>query len=251
MIEKIPTDTGFYIVSKHSPVEKVNPIEHYKANFIKTRIVILREVLIAKKPPVTNDELNQFVLQDAMKEWDKRYNEIIQTQIPKNFISLLKSQSKKEQVQLMKGQSLTPHQLTAFIFKAYMDYGFTFSTFSQEHLHNGIENEILPKLLEVKGDNVKKVGHTTLTDGQLKHLMQYRKVIVAKFVDNGENWHCLFLSFKSIKGEETWKNGQPHFHYISDKFGMTRDKVYNDLKSKYYKLNSLPHIDLIGYGDKK
>lgn len=50
-------------------------------------------------------------------------------------------------------------------------------------------------------------------------------------------------------GKESCKDGQPHYHYISDKFGMPRDKVLAELKSRDYSLGLLPHIDLLDYGD--
>jgi len=59
----------------------------------------------------------------------------------------------------------------------------------------------------------------------------------------------LFLTFDSLKGNETWRDGQAHYHYISDKFGIPRQKVVEQLKSGKYRLGTLPHIDLVGYRD--
>lgn len=109
----------------------------------------------------------------------------------------------------------------------------------------------MPKLVEIKDDKVSKVGNTTLTDGQLKQAVDHRKVVVAKFIDKEDEWHCIFLTYDSIRGKESWKGGQPHYHYISDKFGIPRAEVLNQLKSRIYNLGSLPHIDLVGYRDEK
>ena len=43
-----------------------------------------------------------------------------------------------------------------------------------------------------------------------------------KFIDKEDEWHCLFLTYDSIRGKESWNGGQPHYHYISDKFGIPR-----------------------------
>ena len=54
------------------------------------------------------------------------------------------------------------------------------------------------------------------------------------------------IFYKSIRGgEKSWKDGQPHFHCISDKFSISRTDVVKQLQSKKYKLGSLPHIDLV------
>lgn len=251
-ISKIRTDKGDYIISKSHDIEYINPIEYYSESFIKPKIFFERELLLHRNSYSIQD-IDKFLLKrttELQEEWQKELKEIVQMPIHQNFISLLKSASKKEQIQLLKGQSLTPKQLTAFIIKAWSDFGFLFSQFSVEHLHNE-KNETLPRVAEVKGASVKKFGDTTMTDGRLKDIINHRKVINAKFIDKGANWHCLFISYNSLRGRETWGNGQPHFHYISDKFELKRDKVVNDLKSKHYNLPSLPHIDLIGYRGEK
>lgn len=48
---------------------------------------------------------------------------------------------------------------------------------------------------------------------------------------------------KSIIGKESYKNGQPHLHYISDKWNIKRKNIIEQLNSREYKLPSLPHID--------
>ena len=75
----------------------------------------------------------------------------------------------------------------------------------------------------------------------------YTHVHQGSVVTSVEN-HFLYTN---LKGKESWKDGQPHFHYISDKFGIPREKVVEQLKSNNYSLGCLPHIDIIGYRDKK
>ena len=242
---------GFYTIFTATDVEFTDTIKYYSELFTLTNYRIEKQLILSKKIPFPMDLLNSVLYKRALKDWEKRYQEYTQTEIPPNFISLLKSESKKEQTQLLKGQSLTPDQLIAFILKAWTDFGFAFSQYSAEHHHNGVDTSDLPKVIEVKGDTVETVGKTSLSAGQLKHAVKYRQVIVSKFLDKGNNWHCFFLTFKSIRGEENWKDGQPHFHYISDKFGIKRENVVSKLKSKNYNLGSLPHIDFINYRDKK
>jgi hypothetical protein len=246
-MQKIPDGkTGEYSIFESKDVERCNPIEYFKEGFITPQISIERD-LIQAYMEFPDAELIPFLYKKKLPEWDEEYKRITEIQVPPNFVALLSSTSKKDQVRLMKDQSITPDQLIAFIFKAWNEFGFAFTTFSEEHFHTGLNTADLPKLIHVKDDAVEKIGNTSLTDGQLKQLVAHRKVTVTKMLEKGSEWHCLFVTYKSLRGEESWKGGQPHLHYISDKFGLSRETVINDLKSKYYSLNSLPHIDLLEY----
>ena len=90
-----------------------------------------------------------------------------------------------------------------------------------------------------------------MTDGELVQAVDHRKRTISKFLDKNGSWHCFFLTFDSRKGKESWKGGQPHYHYISDKFGIPRSKVVKELKSKKYKLGALPHIDHLEVEEKE
>lgn len=73
---------------------------------------------------------------------------------------------------------------------------------------------------------------------------------MAKFLDKGDTWHCFFTVYRSLRGEESWQDGQPHFHYISDKWGISRKDAVEQLKGDKYPSTSV-HISLLGYGGKK
>jgi hypothetical protein len=99
-----------------------------------------------------------------------------------------------------------------------------------------------------KDGSITKFGNTELTDGQLKMALEQRSVKIAKFIEKDEEWHCFFITYDSIGGKENWQNGQPHFHYISNLFGIKKEDVITQIKSKKYKLGNLPHITLEDYG---
>lgn len=248
---KDPNGTGEYTVYESPDVEFVDPIEHYSKSIIGVNVGITRDMLLGKKIPFPSDEIEKAIFKIAVKDWIDRYNEIMKTDVPANLLSVLTASSKNNQVKLLKGLSISPDQFIAFIFKARLEHGFLYSTYSAEHHHKGLDLKDLPKVIEVREDGVRKIGETTLTDGQLKQVVEHRKVIVSKFLDKGKEWHCLFLTYDSLRGKEAWKDGQPHYHYISDKFGIPRSKVVEELKNNKYHLGNLPHIDLIEYRDKK
>ena len=227
-------------------VEFVDPIKYYSDWSIRNNISVERSLLHLNNPFLASFISDEFYIKRAMEEWDKRYEEIVKTQVPENFLSLFKADSKKEQERLLKGQSLTPMQLIALIFKASTDYGFTFSSYTAEYLAKDVDESKLPTLIHVEGGKVKVSGRSSMSEGQLKNVVNQRKVTVSKFLDKGDEWHCFFVTYRSLRGEESWKNGQPHFHYISDKWGISRKDAVEQFKSEKYPSTSV-HIDLLDY----
>jgi hypothetical protein len=189
----------------------------------------------------THDAIKRLVKQDlkVLKESQKN------VKIPKALIELLNTVSKKDQVKLLSGLKITSDQLQAFAYYAHGSHGYKFSQYKTEHLPQGVDGAALPTVAEVVGDTVDVVGKTSLTHGQIAQAIDHRHVVVSKFFDKGDIWHCFFLTYKGLAGNEKGNEGQPHYHYISNRFGLPRDEVVARLKASRYNLGSLPHIDLI------
>jgi uncharacterized membrane protein len=245
---KIPDGKeGHYTIFESPDFEYVNPVEYYSESFKQSSITIMRDLLLAKEIPTKN--IDSIIIKKAEKQWKESYDKFITTDVPPNFIKLLNSKTKQEQIKLLRGQGITSDQLVSFIIKAFIDFGYSFSQYRAEYAQKGLDKTAIPKIIEIKSDKVIKVGTTLLTNGQLKQAVQHRKVTISKFLDNGKIWHCFFMTYKSLRHEESWKGGQPHFHYISDKFGHDRVKVVRMLKSEKYSLGNLPHIDFFRFNN--
>ena len=240
--------SGFVRVFASDKVEKVNPVEYYKTAELKQSATMIRDLLYAKSPLLTSF-LDIEYFEKKAKEMVVGYCEKCeQTEIHENFIELLKTERKKDQVRLLKGMSLNPDILMSLIFKSYSDFGYLYSKYHFKNLPNGFEGKQLPKVFHLKEDgSVYKVGETELTDGELKHIIENRKVIVSHFFEKDDIWHCFFLTYKSIGGKESWKEGQPHFHYISNGFGISKEDFIESMRTGKYKSTSV-HIDLLEYG---
>lgn len=248
----IPNENGkgFILAFIGDDFEYVNPIDYYADRFIKSRTSMLTHILKLKLPQDASVEsLERVAYKNALKDWDEEYKEIISTEIPKNFISLLTSESKDEQIKLLKGQTLTTPILFSLIYKAYSEFGFTYSSYSGEQFHKGLDRSLLPKFATLNRDSgeVKKVGDTSLTDGQIKQAIQQRKRTISKFLDNGSTWHCFIITYDSIGGEER-AHRQTHFHYFSDKWTIPREEAVKKIKTGNYP-SSKVHIDLLDYGN--
>jgi len=195
--------------------------------------------------PVEINKIGDELESRAIKRW-KKYLEKIQSQeLPPSLYKLLLANSRDIQFNLLRGLSLTGYQLMKFIFDVCEKNGYSYSCYISRHNHNGINDSDLPHFAcKNEVNEIHKIGETQMTDGEIKHAINYKKMIIAKFIDKNDSWHCFFYTLKSLKGEERGSNVQPHMHYISNKWGIPRNEVILQLKSKNYKLPSkLPHIN--------
>ena len=240
---------GYTRMYSGGDIEYVDPVKYYLETMSNIYASEIKDLLFLKDADQASQISGDWFLKKGKEQWLEEYEEIKKAQIADSFMMLLQSKSKKDQIKLLRNQNLTPEQLMAFITIAWTDYGYYYSKYSAEHLHKGLENEVLPKFLHVEGETITKVGETTLSDGQLKNLVEHRKVTVSNFLDNGPNWHCFYITFNSIRGKEkAWKNGQAHYHYFSDKFGIPRNELVERLKSENLPTSPV-HIDLLDYGN--
>jgi len=244
-------ESGFYRMFRDEYVEKVNPIEYYQQHEVEKRAVIFRDILNVKAPNLTSDLTDSFFVNSAKKSLEEEHfwEQFEDTELNDNFLKLLGTAKKKDQEALLKGLSITPNQLMSLIFKSYRDYGYLYSKYRFEHIPKGMKDRQKPVVSHITDEGiVKTIGETELTNGEIKNLIEQRKVIVSHFFDKDNNWHCLFTTYNSIGGKENYKGGQPHLHYISSAFGISRDDFIESMKNGQYKSTSI-HIDLLEYGN--
>lgn len=249
-ISKIPDEDGkgYTIAIDQEEVEHVDPLTYFREQDVRKNMVMYREMLLLKTPFLKPFLKDEYLRKEALKSWDERMIQLNNAHIPPNFISLLNSTSKKEQESLLRNQTITVFGLAAYLIKAGSEFGYTMSKYRTEHLAKNVDPTKLPKLIHLQDDGtVKKVGYSPLTDGQLKNVILQRKALVAHFLDKGGEWHCFFQTEKSMRGEEKWRGGQPHLHYLSDKWGVSRADTVQRIKDGDYPATSV-HIALTDYG---
>lgn len=238
-----------YKLFKSPDCEYVNIIEHDISRFFSMGISILTDAILLENPNIDEEILNDHVVKEVKKSWQEEFKKTSDTKLPVSLHSLFTAKSKKEQKRLLSGISLTSLELRKLLYVASIDHNYLYSQYTSEHDPNNFDPKNLPPLSYLDRNGLQKVGRTSLSDGQLRQAIDHRKVTISKFLDKGDSWHCLFITHESIKGKEKWKNGQAHYHYISNLFGMSRARVLNELKSKDYSLGSLPHINITDYGN--
>jgi hypothetical protein len=213
-----------------------------KARYLKNRGIVTAE----------NEQQAMMILaKRASLEWPEEFSEMKSEPVPRYLIELLSATNKKAQLRLLKGATINSKQLLAFLIEA-EQHGFTYSRYLENHLASDADTSKMPRFFERKEDgSIKTAGQTSMTDAQLKHVLDQRKAIVATILDKGDDWHCFFATYKGLAGEENYKEdqgGQPHYHYISSKWGsVTRQQVIDGVRSGNYVSTSV-HIDLLNYG---
>ena len=238
------------IMFEDGDFEYEKPIKYYSDGFIVKQMVlrgIPNEELAGYKKPSENSKQ---IFIEATNHWQEMLQKYKADEVSNGFFKLFGTTKKEEQEYLLKGQILTPDVLVGLLIKA-EEQGFTLSQYSHKYSQKGVDLSKMPFAYQVKENGeVQTYGETELSDGQLKQAIEHRKVNVAKILDKGDEWHCFFVTFKSLRGEETWfGEKQPHYHYISNAFGIQRTEVVNQIKSEKYKLGNLPHIKLEDYGN--
>lgn len=250
---KDPTvESGKYVIFEMEDVENVNPIEFYRNAYIQKQIAMYWTISqnLKKELAKNNLELNRpeykiLFEKLAKSDWEEFYSEKSKTKINTNYLTLLNADKKTEQQKLLKGQSLSTYELFALVIHAYKELGLKFSQYIFNHAQKGIDPTNLTDFTHLKEDGTIVTScETKLSGGQLKQAIEHRVVMIAKFIGDDINWHCFFTNYKSIKGKEKiYKNGQPHFHYISDKWGLSKKEVIDELSKRKYKLPTMPHLD--------
>lgn len=237
----------FYRIFPDDDIEFVNPVKYFKEFEIRRRAIIYRDILELEHPALVEeqDKLdNLFFERYAAKEVIIEMQNATDYSVPENFLKLLNSETKTQQRNLLKNQSINIDQLFSLIIKSSIEQNFLYSRYVSLTYPKNFDPSKLPLIAEKEDNgNINKIGNTELTDGKLNQLFEHRKSVTANFLDNGSNWHCLFITQRSLDSKESWNNDQPHFHYISDKWGLKREDVVSRIKSGRYPSTSV-HIGI-------
>jgi hypothetical protein len=238
-----PKRNSTFHIKEIENVEYSNPINFWSDCFMTIDISLMKSIMEMEEPSFnTTEEIKQRVYKRvALKNWQKEYQKIMETPTNENLILLLQTTKRSKQEKLLKELCLDSDDLIPLFFLAWNDYGYSFSNYTIKHFKGVSANE-MPKMayIEENGE-LTVIGETLLKPEQIKKAIKDQHRLVARFLDNGETWHCFFQTMKGINGNE--KGCKSHIHYISSAFNISREDVLNQLKSEKYKLPRLPHID--------
>jgi hypothetical protein len=244
-------DTGetLRIFDEDAELEYVDALKHFKDSFIAKRLieknVPIEQIIRTEKISIQS----KAIFLQANGEWESLYERIKNIDVPQNLKLLLSAKNKREQERLLRNMELSPEILFSFILHSERE-GYKLSQYKGFRHIKDFSDKIIPMAYGMINGVLKIFGKTELSEKQLKHRLGRKNYIIAKFLDKGNEWHCFFITYSSISGKETFLGEkQPHYHYVSDKFNLSRDKLVQDFKSGRYSLSNSPHIKLINYGN--
>lgn len=177
---------------------------------------------------------------------EKIYENFTKCSFDSCFESLFKKElSKKEQIRLLKGAQLTETQLFS-LFNFAEECGYKFSHYKWQGDPKSVKEEKLPSFMHMKDDgSIEYNGETTLTEGQMRTIINQADVLIVRIFDNGSHWHCFLQTYKGLKGMESGVQGsRPHLHYLSDSFGISKADLVKMIKIGRYP-NTPVHIPLL------
>lgn len=244
--------SGYFFYTEIGDYEYVHPTEKMgemvismTINLFKNHFEFLKEQgKFPQNPQISNIAVETSARKQALAQWDKVLREIHSQILPEGLIDVLEMAKKKKQFKALNGLYLTESQLTSLIVQACERFGYLYSMYSVEYSPAGLDENRMPTISYKEKDNsISKIGATNLSDGQIRVAIDDRIVRLMRFLDKGDIWHCFFYSYKSISGRESInKETFPHMHFISHTWGLKRDDVLKQLRSKEYRLPAMPHI---------
>lgn len=238
------TNETFHVIDG-GEFEYCDPFEKLFEARLNANMMLKKSKLKQALPLFSDSEIDLLIYNKTVEENIQENQNLLDIVLPDGLLKIFNLTTKDEQINALKGISLSTKEMQSFILKAFLDYGFKYSFYRSDYHYNGLDRNRIPTFF-YKDDNgkVTSTGDTDMTNGEIKQMIDHRKVTISKFFDNGERWHCFFHTYKSLGGKESsYKDGQPHLHYISYAFGLSRENVLRELKSEKYKLSAAPHID--------
>ena len=192
--------------------------------------------------PCNDEIINQVALMFAKKSYNELSKESVDSKL-KNIFQ--KELNKKEQIRLLKGVQLTEPQLSS-LFNFAEECGYRFSHYKWQGDPKSVKEEKLPSFMHMKdGGSIEYIGETTLTEGQMRTIINQADELIVRIFDNGSHWHCFLQTYKGLKGMESGVQGsRPHLHYLSDSFGISKDDLVKMIKMGKYP-NTPVHIPLL------
>ena len=140
--------------------------------------------------------------------------------------------SYKQQNKLLKGLTLRGADNLWFN-KDAQELGYLLDIYHEETYPDKFKTKKMPVVFNQKEDGtMDTIGTTDMTDGEMRSLLEQRKVVQARIYHKNKQWHCFYYTYKGLAGEESGIMGsKPHYHYLSDKSGIEWDELIRRIKA--------------------
>lgn len=243
------TNTGGFIFHTIiNNIENADARDFFFKHETSKREMIMTKIYQLKEGIITNS-IQQTIKNDVCCQVEQFITSLEKEPLPPQIEDILnKTLKKKEQKELLNGLEISKEQF-AGIFLQGCQKGYKYSFYRYEKKNKKYDEKKLPQLIHLKDDNtVEHIGNTTLSDGQMKEIVNSKNTIIAQLLDNGTHWHCFCQNLNGIQGKESGIFGsKPHIHYISDSFGISKEQLIERIKNVDYPSTPV-HIILTNNG---
>ena len=209
-----------------------NPYDYFI--YLYAEAVANLRIALARKEGKANDIVEALIRDLALSEIIHKNEEILaHSHLNKKLKQILEDVelTRSEQEKILRDIMINGADILWFNKKA-QELGYKLDIYHIETIPSIYENKQKPMLfMEHKDGAVEKMGETNMSDGQLKAILDQRKVIQARIYHKDSIWHCFYYTFKSLNGQEPGDLGsKPHYHYLSNKFGMCIEYILERIK---------------------
>ena len=137
----------------------------------------------------------------------------------------------KQQNKLLDNLSLSAMDIL-WLNREAQDLGYLLDVYQEEKFPSKFDEKKHPVVfLENEDKTMDVMGKTDMTEGEMRALLEQRKVVQARIYHKDSHWHCFYFTYKGLAGEESGIFGsKPHYHYLSDKSGITWGNLIRAIK---------------------
>lgn len=205
------------------------PFDYFRYGHAYNTANIFQDVLKVKCPiSIPDDLVRKFVLRQtddmiAVKLADSAPNPAI------HQLLMDEKLTNKNRNKLLKNLTLTPLDIL-WLNKEAQEMGYLMDIYHEEKYPEKFDEKKHPMLIRKQKDGtIEKIGETNMTEGEMRALLEQRKVIQARIYHKGSTWHCFYFTYKGLAGEESGIMGSKP-HYLSDKSGIKWDELVRRIK---------------------
>lgn len=216
------------------PYNDVNclPFDFYIQSHLEITVKQFEAVLAERCPIHISEQHIRSFVQDKI---NNQISEILTNTASSDTIRQLladETLSYKQQNILLKNTTLSSSDII-WLNKYAQDMGYLLDVYFEEKYPINYNEKNEPYLIYQREDGtIETVGSTEMSDGEMRALLEQRKVVQARIYHKHGHWHCFYFTFKGLAGKESGILGaKPHWHYLSDKSGILWKELINRIKS--------------------
>ena len=215
-----------YYIEKYGTFRYEHLVVHYSKE-LSTASFWERQVLLNRLKALAADEIHakNLIARDTV--------------LQPELVQLLVEKKKKQQQKLIKNIKLSADDLYALPLFAWNKHRMPYSGFAVDYLPKEFDEKVLPAYIRKNDDGkIEYQGPTDMTENEMEVALRKRNRVVTEFIGDNISWLCFFRTTSGIRGLEEPHIGQPHLHFISSAWGISREAIVRQLSSYRYNINA-------------